>query len=169
MGTEHTTARDMAPIFVELGKALFLCQSLEVSLRALNAQLARDDAEEEDAFGTSWDFYSNESLGQLINSLRKRVDISAELSDYLESGLKIRNEIVHDSMTRNVDRFAHHQGRLEVAAELAFMKKEIKKRIVRVNRLLDTLFAKDVAANAELKQNANQLWTFINEVSGQGK
>jgi len=166
MAIEPTTASDMAPIFVELGKTLFLCQSLEVSLRALNAQLARDDAEEEEAFAASWDFYSNESLGQLINSLRKRVDISADLSDYLESGLKIRNEIVHDSMTRNVDRFTHPQGRLEVAAELAFMKKEIKKRIVRVNRLLDTLFAKDVAANGALKQNADALWAFINQVSG---
>lgn len=132
----------MEPIFLELGKALFICQTLEVSLRFLNTQLSQDDANEEDSFGSSLDFYSNETLGQSINNLRKRIDIPTDLSDYLESGLKIRNEIVHDSMTKNIKRFAHPKGRLEVESELAFMKQEVKKRNVLVNKLLDTLSTK---------------------------
>ncbi len=167
MNTENNVENEMAPIFLELGKALFICQSLEVSLRFLNAQLAHDEtAGEEEAFGASLDFYSNETLGQLINTLRKRIDISEDLSDYLESGLKIRNEIAHDSMTRNIQRFADPKGRLEVEAELAFMKNEVKKRNLVVNKLLDVLFAKDAFANADLKRNTDKLWAFINEASG---
>ena len=143
MRTENIVESEMAPIFLELGKALFICQTLEVSLRFLNTQLSQDDTDEEEGtFGSSLDFYSNETLGQSINNLRKRIDIPTDLSDYLESGLKIRNEIVHDSMTRNIPRFAHPKGRLEVESELAFMKQEVKKRNILVNKLLDTLSAK---------------------------
>ncbi len=142
MSTENIVESEMEPIFLELGKALFICQTLEVSLRFLNTQLSQDDANEEDSFGSSLDFYSNETLGQSINNLRKRIDIPTDLSDYLESGLKIRNEIVHDSMTKNIKRFAHPKGRLEVESELAFMKQEVKKRNVLVNKLLDTLSTK---------------------------
>ncbi len=139
MSTENIVESEMEPIFLELGKALFICQTLEVSLRFLNTQLSQDSANDEDSFGSSLDFYSNETLGQSINNLRKRIDIPTDLSDYLESGLKIRNEIVHDSMTKNIKRFAHPKGRLEVESELAFMKQEVKKRNVLVNKLLDTL------------------------------
>jgi hypothetical protein len=148
MNTENLVEDEMAPILLELGKALFTCQSLEVNLRSLNAQLTHDEGIEEETFGSSLDFYSNETLGQSINNLRKRIDISADLSDYLESGLRIRNEIVHDSMTKNIQRFACPKGRLEVESELAFMKNEVKKRDVLVNKLLNSLFAKNEFPNA---------------------
>lgn len=156
MNTENIVENEMAPIFLELGKALFACQSLEVSLRSLNAQLSHDESEEEEGtFGSSFDFYVNDTLGQSINNLRKRIDIPTDLSDYLESGLKIRNEIVHDSMTKNMQRFAHPKGRLEVKSELAFMKQEVEKRNVLVNKLLDTLFGKDECSNVDIKLNVN--------------
>lgn len=165
MSTENIVESEMAPIFLELGKALYTCQSLEVNLRSLNAQLSRDEADgEEVMFGSSLDFYSNETLGQLINTLRKRIDIPADLSDYLESGLKIRNEIVHDSITRNTQRFTHSKGRREVESELAFMKTEVDKRNVLINKLLDAILAKD-EFSADLKRNADQLWACINDAS----
>jgi hypothetical protein len=166
MNTENIVESEMAPIFLELGKALFLCQSLEESLRFLNAQLSQDDANEEGAFGSSLDFYSNETLGQSINNLRKRIDIPADLSDYLESGLRIRNEIVHDSMTKNIKRLACPKGRLEVESELAFMKQEVKKRKVLVNKLLDTLSAKNEFSNVDRKRNADEPRPFYNKASG---
>ena len=160
MSTENIAESEMAPIFLELGKALFICQSLEESLRFLNAQLSQDDADEEaGAFGASLDFYSNETLGQSINNLRKRIDIPADLSDYLESGLTFRNEIVHDSLIKNIKRCAHRQGRLEVESELVFMKREVKKRHILVKKLLDTLIAKEDLANAD------DLWADIKEAS----
>lgn len=168
MSTEKSVASEMEPIFLELGKALLVCQSLEVSLRSLNALLAHGEADrEEGEFGASLDLYSNESLGQLINTLRKRIDIPAELSDYLESGLKIRNEIVHDSMTRNIERFTQPAGRLAVAFELAGMKKEVKKRNIVVNKFMDTLFAKNGCPDPDLKRNADDLWSLQIQMQGQ--
>jgi hypothetical protein len=165
MSTENSAESEMAPIFLELGKAVFICQSLEVNLRFLNAQLSQDGTDEEGTFGSSFDYYSNETLGQSINNLRKQIDIPADLSDYLESGLTIRNEIVHDSVTKNIERFAHSKGRLEVESELAFMKQEVKKRNVLVNKLLDTLSAKNECSNTDLKRNTDELWAFLNEAS----
>jgi hypothetical protein len=166
MSTDDTTGSEMDPIFLELGKALYACQSLEVNLRALNAQLSRNDGDEEESmFGASLDFYSNESLGQLINNFRKRVDIPADVSDYFEAGLKIRNEIVHDSVTRDTQRFDHPKGRLEVEAELAFMRKEVDNRNILVNKLLNALLAKD-ELSADRKRNTQQFSDVINAISG---
>lgn len=135
MTTEHSAGNEMDPIFLELGKAVFTCQSLEVSLRSLNAKLSHEETDEqENLFGAALDLYSNETLGQSINTLRKRIDIPADLSDYLEAGLKIRNEIVHDSITKNMERIACPKGRLEVEAELAVMKNEVNKRIALLNK-----------------------------------
>ncbi len=138
MTTEHSAGNEMDPIFLELGKAVFTCQSLEVSLRSLNAKLSHDETDEtdeqENLFGAALDLYSNETLGQSINTLRKRIDIPADLSDYLEAGLKIRNEIVHDSITKNMERIACPKGRLEVEAELAVMRHEVNKRIALLNK-----------------------------------
>jgi len=164
MSTENKFNDEMIPLFLELGKALFICQSLEESLHFFNAQLLHEDADgEEGAFGASWDFYSNETMGQLINRLRKRIDIPADLSDYLESGLKIRNEIVHGSVTKNFSRLDHPQGRLELQSELAVMKLEVKKRNILVHKLLDALFAKQGFANLELKRNADELRAYLDE------
>ncbi|MDD2468700.1 MAG: hypothetical protein PHI97_32390 [Desulfobulbus sp.] len=163
MSIENRVENEMAPIFLELGKAVHTCQLLEVKIRALNAQLSQEEVEEEGMFGAALDFYSNETLGQSINALRKRIDIPANLSDYLEAGLKIRNEIVHDSLTRNTERFTHAKGRLEVLSELAFMENEVNKRNVLINKLLDALFAKGKNA-AECKRNTDQLWADINVV-----
>lgn len=163
MRTENKIKDDMTPLFLELGKALFICQSLEESLHVFNAQLSHDETDgEEGLFGLSLDLYSNDTMGQLINKLRKRIDIPEDLSDYLESGLWIRNEIVHGYMTKNFSRLAHPQGRIEVLAELAAMKLEVKKRSILVNKLLDALFAKDGFASAELKRNVDELRAFIN-------
>jgi hypothetical protein len=157
MNTENPIESEMAPIFLELGKALYVCQSLEVSLRSLNALLARDVADgEEESFGASLDFYSNDTLGQSINNLRKRIDIPTDLSDYLESGLRIRNEIVHDALARNMQRCTHPQGRKEVESELAFMKQEVRKRDVLVHKLLDTLFAKEELVHPGIKGNSSK-------------
>ena len=158
MSTENIVETEMAPIFLELGKTILICQSLEVSLRSLNAHLSRDEAEgDEETFGSSLEFYSNDTLGQSINNLRKRIDIPEVVSDYLETGLQIRNEIVHDSMVKNIERLDHPEGRLEVKSELTFMKREIKKRNVLVNKLLESLFAKQDFSNADLNRNINDI------------
>jgi hypothetical protein len=98
----------------------------------------------------------------MINTLRKRIPIPDDLSDFLESGIELRNQIVHGFMTRNMLRIVDPKGRLEVECELATMKHEVKKRDVIINMLLDALFNKRGFTNEDLKQKAGEQWAYLN-------
>ena len=124
--SEDTLASDMEPLMLELGKAMWICQAFESSLCFLHAQMSHEDARgEAGAFEASWDFHSSKTLGQTINALRKRIEIPDDVSNYLEEGLRIRNEIVHGFITRNIPRLMTPEGRLAVEHELARMKLEV--------------------------------------------
>jgi hypothetical protein len=164
--TDKNISTEMDQIFLELGKTLFICQSFEESLLLLHAQMSHEEAAGENgAFSSSWDFHSSKTLGQLINTLRKRIDIPEDLSDFLEFGLKTRNKIVHGFITTNIQRLSHPKGRLDVESELVAMKLEVKKCDMVVNKLLDVLFAKYGFSNADLKRNADAQWIYLNETA----
>lgn len=100
-----TMASDLEPLLLELGKAVYICQAFESSLCLLHAMMTHEEmGGEEGALTASWDFHSAKTLGQTINALRKRIDIPADLSDYLEDGVKCRNQIVHGFLTKNMPR-----------------------------------------------------------------
>jgi hypothetical protein len=161
---DQSMSDNLEPLFVELGKAVFICQSLEESLCFLHAQLSHEEAgRDEGAFEASWDFHSGKALGKLINALRKRIELPEEVDEFLNSGRIIRNEIVHGFMTKNIHRLSHPKGRLEVEAELVSLKLEVKKRDVTVNKMLDALFAKYGFSNADLKRHAGENWVYLNE------
>lgn len=109
--TNQSMSANLVPLFLELGKALFICQSLEESLCFLHAQMSYEEVGgQDDAFDASWDFHSNKTLGQLINALRKRIEIPEDVNAFLESGLNIRNDIVHGFMTKNMQRLYNLKG-----------------------------------------------------------
>lgn len=152
-------AANLEPLMLELGKALFICQSLEESLCLLHAQMTHDELDgEHGAFQASWDFHSSKTLGQTLNALRKRIKIPDDMNEYLEQGLKIRNSIVHGFVTKNLARVMEPKGRIEVEAELSNLKVEVKKRDIEVNKLLDELFAKYGFTNEDLKRAAGELY-----------
>lgn len=154
---DDSMAADLEPLMLELGKALFICQSLEDSLCLLHAQMTHDESDgKHGAFQASWDFHSGKTLGQTLNALRKRIEIPNDLNEYLEQGLKIRNAIVHGFVTKNMARLTEPKGRLEVEAALSAMKVEVKKRDIVVNKLLDALFAKHGFTNEDLKRAAGE-------------
>ena len=152
-------AADLEPLMLELGKAVFICQSLEESLCLLHAQMTHEETDgEHGAFQASWDFHSSKTLGQTLNALRKRIEIPDDMNEYLEQGVKIRNAIVHGFVRKNMARLMDPKGRLEVKAELASLKVEVKKRDIVVNKLLDALFAKHGFTNEDLKRAAGELY-----------
>lgn len=164
MTTKNSFDTELDPLFLELGKALFICQSLEESLCLLHAQMSHDKAAGEDgAFKASWDFHSTKTLGQLINALRKRIDVPDDLSTFLEYGLNIRNKIVHGFITKNAQRMFNPLGRVELENELAAMKIEVKMRDVLVNKLIDAILSKYGISNADLKRHADQQWEHVNK------
>jgi hypothetical protein len=164
MNTDDNIDTSVEPIWLELGKALFICQAFESSLCFLHAQMSFEQARgEEGSFQASWDFHSNKTLGQLINALRKRIELPDNLNVYLETGMRIRNEIVHGFVSKNIGRLYDPNSRAQVEAELVAMKKEIKKRDIVVNRLLDSFFAKYGFSNRDLKHNAGEAWERLNK------
>ncbi len=159
-------AIDLEPLILEFGKAVYICQAFESSLCLLHAMMTHQEMEgEEGAFTASWDFHSAKTLGQTINALRKRIDIPVDFSDYLEDGVKCRNQIVHGFLTKNMSKLMELKGRLEVQEELEALKMEVKKRDVVMNKLLDALFAKYGLSNEILKHRADEMYSAKNNPS----
>ncbi len=158
-----TMATDLEPLMLELGKAVYICQAFESSLCLLHAMMTHEETGGEGgAFTASWDFHSAKTLGQTINALRKRIDIPADLSHYLEGGVKCRNQIVHGFLTKSSPRLIEIKGRLEVQKELEALKMEVKARDILINKLLDALFAKYGLSNAILKHQAGEMYMASN-------
>jgi hypothetical protein len=155
--SSDTMATDLEPLLLELGKAVYICQAFESSLCLLHALMTHEQAGgQEGAFTESWNFHSAKTLGQTINALRKRIDIPADLSDYLEDGVTCRNQIVHGFLTKNMPRLMEFKGRLEVQKELETLKMEVKRRDVLLNRFLDAVFAKYGISSDSLKHQAGE-------------
>ncbi|SRR6266581_3323194 len=153
----------LAPVILEFGKAVYICQCFESSLCLLLATMAHERADgEEGAFVASWDFHSRKPLGRLLSSLREQIEVPAELDKCLDEGIDKRNTIVHGFLTKNAVRLADPKERLKIEAELVQLKKDVKRRDIAVNKLLDTLLKKYGLSNAILKQNADRLWDFHN-------
>lgn len=165
-----TMATDLEPLMLELGKAVYICQLFESTLCLLHAMMTHEDADgQEGAFTASWDFHSAKTLGQSVNALRKRIELPANLNDYLEEGVKCRNQIVHGFMMRNMPRLMEFKGRLEVQKELEALKLEVKHRDIVMNKLLDVFLAQYGLSNNELKRQAGELYAARNNPSTSGK
>ena len=156
----------LAPVFLELGKAVYICQCFESSLCFLLSTMAHESAQSKDgAFQAAWDFHSQNTLGRLLKSLREQIDVPEDLDEYLRIGVDKRNEIVHGYLEKNAVRLYDPKGRLEVEQELVQLKLEVKRRDVTVNKLIDALLKKYGLSNEILKNNANRLWRHLNSES----
>ena len=153
----------MEPVFLELGKAVYICQCFESSLCFLLSLIAHESAEGEDgAFQASWDFHSKKTLGNLLKSLREIIEVPDDLDSFLGEGVTKRNEIVHGFLTRHAERLANPKERLKIEQELVMLKQEVKRRDIVVNKLIDTLLKKYGTSNNQLKRNADRLWEHLN-------
>jgi hypothetical protein len=124
----------LTPIFLEFGKAVYICQCFESSLRLLLSQMAHERVQgETKAFQASWNFHSKKTLGQLLKALREHIEVPDELDEYSGIGVDKRNEIVHGFLTKNAKRLYDPKGRLKVENELVQLNHEVKQRDVVVN------------------------------------
>jgi hypothetical protein len=159
----QSISETLAPVYLELGKAVYICQCFESSLCLLLATMAHESSRGEvGAFEASWDFHSKKTLGQLLNALREQIEVPEEVDEFLGEGVDKRNEIVHGFLTKNANLLAEPKERLRIEQELVHLKKEVKRRDVVVNRLLDALLKKYDLSNAILKQDFGRLWDHMN-------
>ena len=160
---DSTIADTLAPVFLELGKAVYVCQIYESSLRLLISMLKFEASDGQDsAFDEAWSFHSNKPLKRVLEGLSKLIDVPPQLAAYLQEAVDIRNFLVHESMAKNAERLSEPKGRLEVEQELAGMKDEVRKRDAAVNKLLDALWKKYGTSNEALKQRADERWEYLN-------
>lgn len=153
----------LAPVFLELGKAVYICQCFESSLCLLLSTMAHESAHGENgAFQAAWDFHSQNTLGRLLKWLREQIDVPEALDENLRIGIDKRNKIVHGYLERNALRLYDPKGRLEVEQELKQLKLEVKRRDIIVNKLIDALLEKYGLSNEILKSNADRLWGHLN-------
>jgi hypothetical protein len=130
----------MAPVFLEFGKAVYICQCFELGLCFLLSLMSHESSGGEGhVFQASWDFHSRKTLGHLLKSLRERMEVPEELDAFLAEGIDVRNQIVHGFLTQHATRLADPKGRLEIEQELAELKRQVKRRDIVVNVLLDVL------------------------------
>ena len=103
----------LAPVFLELGKAIYICQCFESSLCFLLSTMEHESANGEDGvFQAAWNFHSKNTLGRLLKSLREQIDVPEDLVENLRTGIDKRNEIVHGYLERNAVRLYDPTGRL---------------------------------------------------------
>lgn len=153
----------LAPLLLEFGKAAYICQCFESSLCFLLSLMTHESAEgEEGAFQASWDFHSKKTLGNLLKSLREIIEVPQDLDKFLGEGVETRNKIIHGFLTRNVARFNEPKGRLDIERELVALKREVKRRDIVVNKLIDALLKKHGTSNEKLKRSADRLWEYLN-------
>jgi len=164
--TEPDVIELTKPVLLEFAKAVYICQCFESSLCLLLSLMAHEKIPEEGAFSASWDFHSKKTLGQLLHRLREQIEVPPKLDEYLGVGVDKRNEIVHGFLTKNALCLADPKGRIEIERELVELKREVKRRDIVVNKLLDALLAKYGLSNEMLKRNADRYWEYMNPADG---
>ena len=147
--------KQRAVVLAEFGATMYICQMFESSLCFLHALVSED--QNPGSFHASWDFHSEKTLGALIDRLKKRLPVSQEVAASLEKGLKLRNEIVHGFLTRNLERLKQSKEHAGLISELHQMKMAIKSSDASVNKLADTFLSKYGLSNDLLKEHANAL------------
>jgi len=156
---ENIVLDALAPVFLELGKAVYICQIFESSLCFLLSLLEHEiDNGEEGVFQEAWNFHSKKPLGQLLDALRKKIEVPEDLKAYILVGIDKRNEIVHRSIANNIIRLYESTGRIEFERELVELKNEVKRRDITVNQLIDSLLKKYGLSNTSLKRDADVRW-----------
>src|SRR5437762_58867 len=98
----QSVSEALAPVYLEFGKAVYICQCFKSSLCLLLSTMAHESSlGEEGAFKASWDFHSRKTLGHLLKALREKIEVPDDLDEFLGEGVDKRNEIVHGFLTKN--------------------------------------------------------------------
>jgi signal transduction histidine kinase len=156
-------AEELAPLFLELGKALYGCQAFEGTLVLLLSLISNEEADAEDgAFTSAVDLYSQKTLGQLLKRLADKVDLPTDLQTHLTLGWERRNAIVHRFVHEHIASLLDQKGRIEVEKMLVKYKQEVKFADIIANRLLDLYLKKYGLTVNDLKRNADRLWVYLN-------
>ena len=171
MSHEQTdVARELEPVVLELGKALFTCQCFEGTLILLLSLISYEEADlDEGAFTAAIELFSQKTLGQLLKRIKEKIhpvkenaDPPDELDRCFKAGWNSRNWIVHEFLHTSIHDLSSPKGRLETIDKLVEAKQKVKHADVVANRVLDMLLKKYGMSVAVLKTNSDRMWEHLN-------
>ena len=119
----------LAPIFFEAGAALYDCQGFEYAIAYLLYLLSRGGAKGLDPAKCAaiLDDVERKTAGQLIQTLRKHLQISEGLEDGLIKALEARNRLVHRYLIENVERMVEVREHDEIVKEIRALRSNVRR------------------------------------------
>lgn len=156
--TQADVTSEMEPVFLELGRALLVCQGFEGTLVMLLSTMSHEEAgAEEGAFAAAVELFSQKTLGMLLKRLQEKLVPPPELNAYFASGWNSRNWIVHEFLHKTVQDLVSSKGRVQATAALVEAKRKVKLADVAANKVLDLYLNKYGLSVSELKASADRL------------
>jgi hypothetical protein len=115
------------PFLVEAGAALMDCQGFEYGIALLLYHLSRLDVDGLDTKQTTaiMENEAKKTAGQLINMLKKHIDVSEALEEKLISALDARNRIIHRIIIDNVGKLQTPEGRKALIKEINTLRSSV--------------------------------------------
>ena len=125
------------PVVFKLGAALYISQIFESSLILLHMLIDEDERHTE--ITKIADNYSKKTLGNLLNLLKRRIDVPQKSLDYIFEAIGLRNSIVHGYLIskENLVKFESEEGITSLVNDLDYKLKEIRARDYYVCGLID--------------------------------
>jgi len=154
---------ELEPVLLELGKALFICQAFEGTLVMLLSTISHEEANAaEGAYSDAAESFSQKTLGQLLQRLRKQLVLSEELNANFVDGWNYRNWVVHEFLHKCIIDLQTPKGRLLACTALVDAKHKVKLADIAANKILDLYLKKYGLSVAQLKANADRQWDHLN-------
>jgi hypothetical protein len=159
----------MEPVFLALGQTVFVCQCFESSIVALLALYNEEVHGTNDgrAFQATIDNVSLKTLGRLLESTRKIVDVAPQVDELLKEGLELRNRVIHRFADEFAGKMQSPDGRAEVVAELFRWRLRLVECDDAVHVILNALLARRGVRVQDFVRRADELWNTLNLSDGQ--
>lgn len=149
------------PVIFRLGSALYISQIFEGSLIFLHKLI--DEDERISGITKIQDDYSKKTLGNLLNLLKRRIDVKQHSIDYVFEAIELRNKIVHGYLVseENVAKFESEAGLSSLVQDLDNKISQIRERDHYVCALIDQYLKKYSTSTELLKSQAEERsWLF---------
>ena len=151
------------PVMLEFGATVYICQLFENSLCLLMALVAEHlTSSDGKAFQASWDFHAKKTLGGLVCALKDQINVPLDFEALLQEGVQARNKIIHGYLPNNMKRVFDLKARKEIIEELKTLRAVIRSQDLAVVRIIDELLKKYGTSTDALKQQATELWRWLN-------
>lgn len=161
-------------VYAYYGVAMFMCQCIERGLASMMCAVfpPKDRISSREMYDDLLSSHFEKTLGQLINKLRKHVNVPEEMIVTLSKVLNIRNNLAHNYFFEKARIFMRDEGKLEMAKELQETIVFLESVDKQMNVLVEDWLKERGASVDYLKEETEKLLSsedYFNEVLNIGK